>query len=60
MGGEKKHVTCTLSKQQHGQVQKPAQSCTLDRAAIQALPELRDTSKDRYTHGNSEERWLKG
>lgn len=31
----------------------------LDHAAIQALPELCDTSKNWYTHGNQEESWLK-
>lgn len=29
MGGETELVICTLSRQQHGQVQKPAQACVL-------------------------------
>jgi len=50
-GGENKIVTCILSTQQDGKVQKPAQSGSLvsrmlDRAAVQALTELRDTCKD--------------
>lgn len=38
---------------------KPAQTSTWDHGVIQALPELCDTSKDRYIHGNQEERQLK-
>lgn len=59
MGEENKPVTYTLSRQQCGQVQKPAQGCTLDHAVIQELPELCDTSRDQYTQGNQEESRLK-